>query len=73
MNKEIVRIDFTDWDEYQRFVKDVAQAVTADITFDDELARDIADQIIYYHKDALADALLDKLLRRINHDLPNLP
>lgn len=64
--REILKIDFTDNEEYQEFVKDLAECVAEEIQFNDELVEDIAYEIAYEitarHMSKLAEAVLEKLL-----------
>lgn len=58
-------LDFDNKEQYQAFVNAVAQAILLDFQFNDELERNIADELIDHHRATLAEALLDKLLERI--------
>lgn len=58
-------LDFDNEEQYRAFTYAVAQEILCDFQFNDELERDIADELIAHHRETLAEALLDKLLEGI--------
>lgn len=58
------KIDFDDVTQYNEFCERVAQIVARDLRFDEDLAEDVAAEIIYRHVDDLASAVFKRLIDR---------
>lgn len=61
-------IHFNDYDEYKKFCQDVAAAVAQEMTFNDELAEDIAYEIATRHMSKLANAVFRRLIERVSNE-----
>ena len=65
--REILKIDFNDREEYQKFVRDLAQAILMDFEFHDEFEENVAYELITRHREKLAEDIFDKLIERANN------
>ena len=64
MTNENWKIDFDDAGQYNEFCERVAKIVASDLRFDEDLAEDVAAEIIYRHVDDLASAVFRRLIER---------
>lgn len=55
-------IHFESYDEYKKFVQDLAAVVAQEMTFGDELIEDIAYEIATRHMSKLGNAVFRKLI-----------
>lgn len=63
--REILKIDFVDNEEYKKFVKDLAQAISEEIQFNDELERNVAYELARTYMTELAEAVLSRLVSKL--------
>ncbi len=63
--RKILKIDFADNAEYKKFVKNLAECVVEEIQFNDELAVDIAYELVERHLPKLAEAVLGRLVSKL--------
>lgn len=58
----LLKIDFADNEEYKKFVKDLAECVSDEMQFNDELEKNVAYELAHTCMPKLAEAVLEKLL-----------
>ena len=64
----LLKIDFADNAEYKKFVKDLAERVSEDMQFNDELERNVAYELAHTYMSELAEAVLEKLLAEFRNE-----
>ena len=60
--RQIMVINFSDTEEYKKFVEDISQCILMDWDFMNEFTDDVALSISERHLDKLSAAVLDRLI-----------
>ena len=64
----LLKIGFADNAEYKKFVKDLAERVSEEMQFNDELERNVAYELAHTYMSELAEAVLEKLLAEFRNE-----